>query len=161
MENTDYTLPQPQEQDDTLAPSAPVLLLTKSLMAQMPSSGHLGAAAFFILLAIVAIDALLTLTSLTTWFDTMPGGFYLLEGDTLSRLVSYLIPIVGIYFMGRASWEGLRAWRLLKQSNNDDNALLEGTDRLTQMFKWFVYWGIFYGAMWAWNTAHSILIAPS
>lgn len=151
MENTDSPIPQhPAEQPDFQP-----LLLTNSLMAQMLASARFGVAASGILLAVAAGDALVSLAGVVEWMNGMKGGFYLLQGDTLYFLGYYFAEFAAIYLLGRAVWEGLEAWRLLRHSDTDDNALLDGTDRQTKMFRWLVYWGVWYGVSWLINTAYT------
>ena len=96
--------------------------------------------AFSILLGISA--SLLLLFDYYWFWTAYPlKEFYLLEGDTLYRILSPLTMGVLYFLFFRGTMEGYKAWRLLRHSETDDEALLEGSQRLGKMFRWLVIWG--------------------
>lgn len=140
MENLDHEIPQEMTEN----PEAHSLWLTDRLLAQLRSSSGLGIP-FMILCIIVGISSvLLKLFHLWSTEQWSTGDFYLLEDGNLFKIVNILASAVIIYCFARGVLEGHKAWRYLKSSETDDDALLEGTERLAKMFRWLALWGGFF-----------------
>lgn len=77
---------------------------------------------------------------------TLPSSeFYLLEDGNLYRVISILISIALIYLCTRGMLEGYKAWSMLRHCESNDEALLEGSERLGKMFRWLVFGGGVFG----------------
>ncbi len=123
------------------------LWLTDQLLAKMRRSSKIGwpLMSLSILLGISAL--LLSLYRLyLNWTKFPLKEFYLLEGSTLLRVLVPLTMFAMYYFFFRGMIEGYKAWRLLRFSETDDDALLEGSERLGKMFRWLVIWAGVFGA---------------
>jgi hypothetical protein len=68
-------------------------------------------------------------------------GFYLLEGGNFYRAIRLLANMLLIYLGVRGIFEGYKAWSLLRHCESDDDALLEGSERLGKMFRWLALFG--------------------
>lgn len=75
------------------------------------------------------------------WAQWQSGGFYLFEGDNLPNISRLGLSLLSLLFFTLAILEGKKIWPLLKICDQDDDALLEGTERLAKMFRWLYYWG--------------------
>ncbi len=143
MENLAQDLPQePTQNNDDQS-----LWLTDRLLAQLRKSSKIGwlLMALGLLLGISAF--LLSLFDLyLSWILYPLKDFYLLEGNTLFRTLSALTMVAMYYLFFRGMLEGYKAWRLLRYSETDDDALLEGSERLGKMFHWLVIWAGIFGA---------------
>ncbi|MFN0174991.1 MAG: hypothetical protein ACKVU0_10120 [Saprospiraceae bacterium] len=120
------------------------LWLTDRLLAQMRVSSKIGVP-LMVLCIIVGISAAsLSLFSIVWTWSERQGDFYLLEGGNLARVLNLLATSAIIYCFAKGIIEGHKAWRLLRSSETDDDALLEGTERLGKMFRWLTLWGAIY-----------------
>jgi hypothetical protein len=120
------------------------LWLTDRLLEQLRRSSKIGVP-LMVLCIIVGISvSLLSLYSIFWFWSQKQGDFYLLEGGNLSRVFNLLSTSAIIYCFTKGIIEGHKAWRLLRSSETDDDALLEGTERLGKMFRWLTLWGAIY-----------------
>jgi len=120
------------------------LWLTEQLLEQLRNSARVGMP-LMLLCIIGGISAAgFLLFSLFWYWMRHHGDFYLLEGGNLYKVLNLLATSIMIYLFARGIIEGNKAWRLLRSSETDDDALLEGTERLSKMFHWLTIWGIFY-----------------
>ncbi len=141
MENLEHVPPKElTENNDTQG-----LWLTDQLLAQLRKSSKIGwlLLALSILLGISA--CLLSYYPIYLIWTKYPlKEFYLLEEGTLFRILVPVLMAAMYYFFFRGMIEGYQAWRLLRFSETDDDALLEGSERLGKMFRWLVIWaGVF------------------
>jgi len=125
------------------------LWLTDHLLSQFRKCARLGRPLMALCL-LLGVSTLLNSLYYLIWYwsqKSLPATkFYLLEGDNLYRLLSLAINIGLFYACARGIFEGYKAWRLLRFSKTDDDALLEGTERLGKMFRWLVIWAGVFGA---------------
>jgi len=122
-------------------PSSQDLCLTDRLMKRFQVNARIGIP-LMVLYLVLGVTALLNLLfEIGLKFEQDTGPFYLFEGNNLFVWINYLGSILGHYFLIHAALEGLQGWKRLLKSKTDDDALLEGTERLGKMFKFFT-WGI-------------------
>ncbi len=122
------------------------LWLTDRLLEQLRRSSKIGMP-LMVLCLIVGISVSLRSLYLIFWsWSQRQGDFYLLEGGNLFRVFDMLSTSAIIYCFAMGILEGHKAWRLLRSSETDDDALLEGTERLGKMFRWLTLWGGIYMA---------------
>lgn len=122
-------------------PNSQDLCLTDRLMKRFQVNARIGIP-LMVLYLVLGVTALLNLLiDIGLKFEQDTGPFYLFEGNNLFVWINYLGSILGLYFLIHAALEGLQGWKRLLKSKTDDDALLEGTERLGKMFKFFT-WGI-------------------
>ena len=123
------------------------LWLTDALLLQFRKSSRLGQ-------AIMAVSMLLGISYAANaayfliWFWSKANleDFYLLQDGNLSRLFYLLVRIALFTCFFKGVQEGFKAWKQLRFSQTDDDALLEGSLRLGRMFRWLSFWGGIYVA---------------
>ncbi len=119
------------------------LWLTDRLVHQLVQSSKIGRILLVILMLLGLSSAAQTAYFHYWLWSAMPDpDFYLLEPETLTKVLSLLYSIGILYFFARAAMEGFFSWRLLRHCDTDDEALLEGTERLGKMFRWLSICGI-------------------
>lgn len=118
------------------------LRLSERLMRQWHSSVPLGRGLMMALLCMAALFVLTTGHNFWQWFGYVNEEFYLLEDRNPSIFWGFSTSFFVYCLLGLSAWEGWKAWSLLKHAADDDNALLEGTERLAKMFKWLAIWGV-------------------
>jgi hypothetical protein len=125
------------------------LWLTDQLLSQLHKCAKLGKPIMVLGLLLCISTLLNSLFVLIGYWSqkALPATkFYLLEGENLYRVLSLVINIALFYTCLRGTFEGYQAWRLLRFSETDDDALLEGSERLGKMFRWLVIWAGIFGA---------------
>lgn len=138
MEKPEYEIPG----NNLESPKSHGLWLTDRLLVQLLESSKIALPVLAIaLIAGISLTINSIFLQLYNWSQKSYTDFYLLEGDNLFRVFNLLTSLLIIYFFSRAVLEGHKAWRLLRQSETDDDALLEGTERLGKMFRWLTLWG--------------------
>ncbi|MBC7775256.1 MAG: hypothetical protein H7246_07445 [Phycisphaerae bacterium] len=141
MENLENDMPQ----ELTENAENQGLWLTERLLEQLRNSARVGMPLMLLCMVVgIAVAALSVLSQLWFWMQRQKGDFYLLEGGNLYRLLNLLLISAIVYCFARAVIEGYKSWKLLKYSQTDDDALLEGTERLSKMFRWLTFWGVLY-----------------
>lgn len=114
--------------------------LTGRILEQLRHLSKIGIP-LMVLCAILGISAaLLSLVYLHTfWFYVRTSS-----SDQLLPMISFMVTAAMLFFFTKGVTEGIRAWKLLKIGAQDDQALLEGSERLAKMFRWFSIWaGVF------------------
>jgi hypothetical protein len=138
MENLDH-----ETHDDPLEyPLSHGLWLTGRFLLQLLQSSKI-ALPMLVLALVAGLSQSLNgiFFQLYFWSRRSDSDFYLLEGDNLFRVFNLLTALIIAYLFIRGVLEGRKAWLLLKHSETDDDALLEGTERLGKMFRWLTLWG--------------------
>lgn len=140
MENTEN-----QTFDETpRSPETSGLWLTKRLMDQLTGLSRI-ATPLMVLCSILTISyALQFLVILWLQYDRTPedgGKFYLFENGNFLKIIKTLASAAYIFLFSKALLEGTKAWRMLKNGRDEDDDLLEGTERLGKMFRWLTLWG--------------------
>ena len=138
MENFEDEIPM--EMTENVEPSG--LWLSDLLLEQIQKSSRFGVPVMIIaiILGVSSVLLLIVRFSLIMANRTF-DDFYLFEGNNLRMTVSLLLSIAIIYCYSRGIMEGYKSWQLLKSGATDDDALLEGTERLSKMFRWLTLWG--------------------
>ena len=136
MENNSYHTPDKTPEFE----AEHGLWLRNQLLIQLVRSAKIGLPlmALCILLGISTASMVL----FTFWLEIreISGDFYLMEGKNPKIIFDLLMGFVLLFLFARGIMEGKQAWSLLKFCETDDAALLEGTERLGKMFRWFVWW---------------------
>jgi hypothetical protein len=119
------------------------LWLTPGLTTQFIRNARIGVP-LMVLWAVVGVASVVidVYDGWETWWNKSLSNFYLLEGKNLSLTISLLLSLALYYCFARAIIFGFKAWQLLRRSESDDDALLQGTSLLPQMFRWLSFWGI-------------------
>lgn len=147
MENTNETPNETSPNNDeqhTVEQEA--LVLTKSLMDNVQQIGRAGKVVMPLFLVLSGLYALNFCIDFLSWTGRLQGEFYLLEKNNLYRIWSFCTEIGAIYLFTRGAWVGFQVARDINAGVrfDDDDALLNGFERLTPMFRWFVLWGAFW-----------------
>ncbi len=140
MENLDND--SPQELSESTENQG--LWLTDRLLEQLRNAAQIGVPLMLLCIIVGVAVAALSLFSLFWFWMQREGDFYLLEGGNLYKVLNLLVTSAMIYCFARGIIEGNKAWRLLRWCETDDDALLEGTERLSKMFRWLTFWGGLY-----------------
>lgn len=123
------------------------LWLTERLLKKLSNSARIGKPLMVVCLLLGLSTILKSLHFLYTYWaekDLPTDKFYLLEGGNLFRVISLLVNISFLYLCTRGIYEGYKAWSLLRHCETDDQALLEGSERLGKMFRWMALGAAFY-----------------
>ncbi|MBL7829327.1 MAG: hypothetical protein JNJ57_22010 [Saprospiraceae bacterium] len=136
---TDETTPTPSEK------STSGLWLTSRMMDLLAANARIGVHAT--ILATIAGLLAVILSVATMWWvwtqyaDTSESeAFYLLEGDNLYKVVQFLLTFSMFFTYFKGVLTGFRAFKQLKRSAEDDEALLEGSERLWKTLYWLTLW---------------------
>lgn len=130
------------EQKDAENNSEKALWLTDPLLHLLAQSAKLGRILMIILMLLGLSAATETgYFHYLLWSSMSDSDFYLLESETLPKVLNLLYSVGILYCFARATQEGFLAWRLLRHCETEDEALLEGTERLGKMFRWLTLWG--------------------
>jgi len=124
------------------------LWLTDRLLKKLSNTARIGKPLMVIYLLLGLSTFIKSLYFLYSYWSekTLPSSeFYLLEGGNLYRVVSIMINIALIYLCTRGMLEGYKAWSKLGHCESNDEALLEGSERLGKMFRWLVFGGGVFG----------------
>ena len=137
MENLDHeiTLEQPENDAST------GLWLTDRLLEQLRNASRIGRPLIVLCILVGISSALISVFPLFWYLQHLQGDFYLLEGDNAYRVFNLLATALIIYCFAQAMIQGFKAWKHLRFSETDDEALLEGSERLAKMFRWLSLWG--------------------
>lgn len=117
------------------------LWLTERFLKRLRLSAKWGSASVWAILLVSLSSGLFALYYLLSdWQkDTEGRDFYLLEGSNPYRALKLLSTTLPYGFVFYALFQGQKAWKLLHRCQTDDNALLEGTERLGKLFRWLVF----------------------
>jgi hypothetical protein len=133
-----------QPPTNTEPPSASGLYLTDLLLRRQIGMSTLGRVLFVMAMAVGFFRSLLALyIQYYIWSNRLQPdqAFYLLDDYNWMYVFYTATTFAIIYMFFRAGLEGLKAFSLLRLGDTDDDALLEGHERLGNMFKWLTWWG--------------------
>jgi hypothetical protein len=119
------------------------LWLTQSLYKKLHVLAKIGLPLVLLVFILSLFSTFFSLHYLfENWQNGMMGhSFYLMEGSNPYRALKFLTTALPHCFMFCALFQSYKAWTLLRHSETDDDALLEGTKRLVKMFRWLVFCG--------------------
>jgi hypothetical protein len=125
------------------------LWLTDRLLKKLSNTARIGKPLIVICLLLGISTFIKSLYFLYSYWSekTLPySEFYLLEDGNLYRVIIIMISIALIYLCTRGMLEGYKAWSMLRHCESNDEALLEGSERLGKMLRWLVFGGGVFGA---------------
>lgn len=129
-------------------PTTGGLALTDYLLERMTSAARIGAPLMLLCLVLAILSGLMLLYEFSEWLSALGGDYYLMEGANLYKAFDALISVALLYLFIRGVVEGRQAFQHLRDSANDDDALLEGNERLVAMLRWFALFGfVFTGVL--------------
>lgn len=147
MENTNETPNETGPNNDELpALEQQALALTENLMDNVQQIGQVGKVAMLLFLVLAGLYTLNFCIDFLSWTGRIQGEFYLLEKNNLYYIWSFCTEAGAIYLFTRGAWVGFQATRDINEGVrfDDDDALLNGFERLTPMLRWFTFWGAFW-----------------
>ena len=118
------------------------LWITPRLRMQLRQCSSIGTPLVILCMILVIAVALLAVNTLFIWTKGNKENLHLLSNGIINAIFPIITSLIAIYFFIRAIIEGYKSWKLLDKT--DENDLLEGTERLSKMFRWLAIWGIFY-----------------
>lgn len=139
MENTEQT--EPIEEESTSGP-----YLTKTLLAGTRNLARLGYPLMVTCLGLGIFSGLYFLRNIYVKITETPGDFYLLEGDNALWTITLVLQAGLLFLFTRTVINGLNAWKLLRNCEEDDQDLLQGFELLVQMFRWATLMVLLYAA---------------
>lgn len=117
------------------------LWITDTQLSNLLKTARLGKPLMAICTLLALSAAAMSLLDFWMWAQWQSGGFYLFEGSNLFYISNFALSLLALLFFTLAILEGKKIWPLLKICDQDDDALLEGTERMAKMFRWLFYWG--------------------
>jgi len=131
MEHQDNNTPAP-EQD---------LWLTENLLQRLSKTAGILRYAMVVCTLLCISAGCLTLIEFWMWAKWVQGGIYILHPDTFPHFLKLFSSLLTLTFFTLGILEGKRIWPMLSICADNDDALLEGSERLGKMFRWFSWWG--------------------
>jgi hypothetical protein len=111
------------------------LWLTPKLMLHISSSASMGLVLSYLGMLLAICTAIMLIFTWKRMIFDNSESFLLFERGNLFKTLILLFKATILYFQVRAYQEGLKAFKCLKNALENDDDLLEGTDRLGEMFR--------------------------
>jgi hypothetical protein len=132
------------EEEHIPSDNAGSLTLSDYLLERMKSTARIGAIVMKLCIVLAASYGLTLLYEFSEWFSALESDYYLMEKNNLYKAVDALSSAVMLFLFVRGVKEGHQSFQLLRHSVNDDDALLEGNERLVAMLRWFALFGFLF-----------------